>query len=108
MSGRRFTETVLAGVSAGVIGLDRQGRIELPNRAAGELLGHDVFGAIGQKLAERVPELAAMLGEVMEAPERATTGEVQVGPANRRRTFLVRLVGEQTAGAHRRLRGDLR
>ena len=31
---RRFTETVLAGVSAGVIGLDARGRIELPNRAA--------------------------------------------------------------------------
>ena len=29
---RRFTETVLAGVSAGVIGLDREGRIILPNR----------------------------------------------------------------------------
>lgn len=35
---RRFTETVLAGVSAGVIGLDAKGRIELPNRAASELL----------------------------------------------------------------------
>src|SRR5262249_59380778 len=31
---RRFTETVLSGVSAGVIGLDASGRIELPNRAA--------------------------------------------------------------------------
>ena len=31
---RRFTEAVLSGVSAGVIGLDAQGRIELPNRAA--------------------------------------------------------------------------
>ena len=35
---RRFTETVLSGVSAGVIGLDASGRIELPNRAADELL----------------------------------------------------------------------
>jgi two-component system nitrogen regulation sensor histidine kinase NtrY len=36
---RRFTELVLAGVSAGVIGLDQAGRIELPNRSARELLG---------------------------------------------------------------------
>ena len=36
---RHFTETVLSGVSAGVIGLDVRGRIELPNRAADELLG---------------------------------------------------------------------
>jgi two-component system, NtrC family, nitrogen regulation sensor histidine kinase NtrY len=38
---RRFTETVLAGVSAGVIGLDRDGRINLPNRSASLLLGVD-------------------------------------------------------------------
>ena len=31
---RRFTETVLSGVSAGVIGLDAEARVELPNRAA--------------------------------------------------------------------------
>ena len=31
---RRFTETVLSGVSAGVIGLDQEGRINLPNRSA--------------------------------------------------------------------------
>jgi two-component system nitrogen regulation sensor histidine kinase NtrY len=95
---RRFTETVLAGVSAGVIGLDRQGRIELPNKAAAELLGQDVFGAIGQSLRDRVPELAEMLDTVMRAPEKPLTGEVQVGPQRDRRTFLVRMAGEQTAG----------
>src|ERR1700722_16638172 len=42
---RRFTETVLTGVTAGVIGLDRQGRIHLPNRSASALLGVDLDGA---------------------------------------------------------------
>ena len=44
---RRFTETVLSGVSAGVIGLDASGRIELPNRAADELLG--MRSAVGDR-----------------------------------------------------------
>ena len=35
---RRFTEAVLAGVSAGVIGLDAEGRITLPNPSALTLL----------------------------------------------------------------------
>ncbi|MEK9724504.1 MAG: HAMP domain-containing protein, partial [Rhodospirillaceae bacterium] len=35
---RRFTETVLEGVSAGVIGLDVDGRIHLTNRSASDLL----------------------------------------------------------------------
>jgi two-component system, NtrC family, nitrogen regulation sensor histidine kinase NtrY len=95
---RRFTETVLAGVSAGVIGLDRQGRIELPNRAAADLLGQELFGAIGQKLVDRVPELAEMMAAIMDNPDKPQTGEVQVGPARNRRIFLVRMAGEQTAG----------
>jgi two-component system nitrogen regulation sensor histidine kinase NtrY len=94
---RRFTETVLAGVSAGVIGLDSQGRIELPNRAADELLGLDLLAATGQPLAEVVPELAALLREAMAAPDRARTTEVQTSPANRRRTLLVRIGAELTA-----------
>ena len=49
---RRFTETVLSGVSAGVIGLDQQGRINLPNRSASLLLGTDLDQHIGKDLAE--------------------------------------------------------
>ena len=58
---RRFTEAVLSGVSAGVIGLDAQGRIELPNRAADELLGVDLPAAIGRPLGEMVPEFAQLI-----------------------------------------------
>ena len=61
---RRFTETVLAGVSAGVIGLDADGHIELPNRAASELVDRDLMAAIDQPLAAVVPEFAALLAEV--------------------------------------------
>jgi two-component system nitrogen regulation sensor histidine kinase NtrY len=42
---RRFTEGVLAGVSAGVIGLDEQARINLPNRSASDLLSVDLSRA---------------------------------------------------------------
>ena len=105
---RRFTETVLSGVSAGVIGLDASGRIELPNRAADELLGRDLLAAIGRELADVVPEFADLLHEAAASPERARTAEIQIGPpsaaahaagADRRRS-----VGR----AHRRLRGDVR
>ncbi|PPR24451.1 MAG: hypothetical protein CFH40_00835, partial [Alphaproteobacteria bacterium MarineAlpha10_Bin3] len=39
---RQFTETVLSGISAGVIGLDANGRITLPNSASSELLGMEL------------------------------------------------------------------
>ena len=95
---RRFTETVLAGVSAGVIGLDAGGHVELPNRAASELVGHDLMSAIGASLGEVVPEFAPLLAEAAQSPERARTAEVQIGPASRRRTLLVR-IGTDGRGA---------
>src|SRR5947209_1908388 len=57
---RRFMEAVLAGVSAGVIGLDRNDRITLASRSAEKLLGLDGCKLIGRALAEAVPEFAAM------------------------------------------------
>jgi two-component system nitrogen regulation sensor histidine kinase NtrY len=95
---RRFTETVLSGVSAGVIGLDAQGRIELPNRAADELLGVDLLAATGRKLADMVPEFAPLIAEAQSAPERARTAEIQIGAGNRRRTLLVRIGADLTGG----------
>ncbi|HEX5327336.1 MAG TPA: PAS domain-containing sensor histidine kinase [Acetobacteraceae bacterium] len=99
---RRFTETVLSGVSAGVVGLDSQGRIELPNRAADELLGTDLLAATGQELAVTVPELAGLVHEALSDPRRAHMAEVQIGPPADRRTLLARigaeLPGERAAG----------
>ena len=94
---RRFTETVLSGVSAGVIGLDAAGRVELPNRAADELLGMDLLAAIGHPLATVVPEFAALLAQAEIEPERARTAEIQIGPPNLRRTLLVRIGAELSA-----------
>lgn len=99
---RRFTEIVLSGVSAGVIGLDAQGRIELPNRAADELLGKDLIAQVGQDMAAVVPEFGLLLRQASVQPDRAAMGEVAVGPPNRRRTLLVRIgaerSGERTEG----------
>ncbi len=95
---RRFTEAVLSGVSAGVIGLDAQQRIELPNRTASALLETDLMQAVGQRLDQVVPEFAALLREAGAQPERAQTAEVQHGAASSRRTLLVR-IGPEMRGA---------
>jgi two-component system nitrogen regulation sensor histidine kinase NtrY len=95
---RRFTETVLSGVSAGVIGLDAQGSIELPNRAASDLLRIDLPGEIGKRLDILVPELAPLLLCLMANPERPLTGEIQVGTQQAMRTLLVRIGPEMKGG----------
>ncbi len=95
---RRFTEAVLSGVSAGVIGLDAAGRIELPNRAADTLLGRDLMAALGQDLAGVVPEFAGLVRAGMAVPDRALTEEVRIGPASHRRTLLVRVGADRQGG----------
>ncbi|RZJ19277.1 MAG: PAS domain-containing sensor histidine kinase [Brevundimonas sp.] len=56
-----FIETVLSGVSAGVIGLDRKGRISAINDSAAELLGIGSQDVRGKALAKISPELSALL-----------------------------------------------
>ena len=91
---RRFTETVLTGVSAGVIGLDRFGRINLPNRSASSLLGVEIEQSIGQDLAEVAPEMAGLLDEAARRPDRLAQSQVQLARGTSMRTLLVRIAAE--------------
>ena len=101
---RRFTEAVLSGVSAGVVGLDDQGRIELPNRAASALLGVDLMMAIGQPLATLVPAFAGLVAAAHADPEGAHVAELQIGPSTGPRTLLAR-IGSDRTGANQRASG---
>jgi len=92
---RRFTETVLAGVSAGVIGLDRDGAVNLPNRSAVDYLALEAKTMIGRPMAELVPEMAPMLKAAGERPERSVQDEITLSRQGRTRTLLVRVVAEQ-------------
>ncbi len=58
----QFTETVLSGVSAGVIGLDREGRVSALNDSARELLALQGEALTGRALADVAPELDALIG----------------------------------------------
>ena len=57
---REFTEAVLGGVSSGVIGLDKDGKITLPNQAACELLGKSFDDLYGRDLTDIQPAFAPL------------------------------------------------
>lgn len=92
---RRFTEAVLAGVSAGVIGLDRHGNVELPNRSAAEWLGMAPEAMINRPLSEVAPEMAPMFEMVKRRPERAAQDELKLERDGRSRILLLRIVAER-------------
>jgi len=95
---RRFTETVLAGVSAGVIGLDTEGRIHLPNRSASELLATDLGGSLNRKLGEAVPEMADLLAKVMERPGQTQQAEIKIARDGQFHTLMVSIAAELLNG----------
>jgi two-component system, NtrC family, nitrogen regulation sensor histidine kinase NtrY len=88
---RRFTELVLSGVSAGVIGVDQAGRIELPNRSACELLSVDLTAHVGERLQDLVPEMAPFLTEAIESPQRPVEAQVNIERGGQTRNLLLRV-----------------
>ena len=95
---RRFTVTVLAGVSAGVIGLDQLGRVNLPNRSASLLLGTELDHHIGEELGEIVPEMAELIAAASLRPDRLAQSQVQLARRGRTHVLLVRIAAEQESG----------
>jgi len=58
---RRFTETILGGVSTGVISMDSQHNITLLNNAALDLLGLERKDLLGRHIATVLPESFALI-----------------------------------------------
>ncbi len=61
---RQFTELVLAGVSSGVIGIDKNQTITLPNRTALSMLRVDLAQVYGRKLVDIAPEFEELLADM--------------------------------------------
>ncbi len=91
---RRFTETVLTGVSAGVIGLDKNGLINLPNRSASALLLVDMEKYIGKKLSDAAPEMADLLEKAIHRPERLHQEEIKLFRKGETHTLIARIAVE--------------
>ncbi len=88
-SRRRFTESVLSGVSAGVIGLDGKGVVELANRRALELLNVPEEKLVGTDLSHTMPEVSELLVHAMK--ERAASGNVDLESDAQMRRLFVRI-----------------
>ena len=86
-SRRRFTEAVLSGASAGVIGVDGNGCVSILNRSAEKLIGRSEAGALGQPLAEVLPELAGIMAAAQSGAQRLTQDQVTINRNGRERNF---------------------
>lgn len=93
---RRFTEAVLAGVSAGVIGIDAASNVTIFNRSAQTLLGKTAAQMTGRPLATLHPDFADLHQLALSRPSGTAVGQVQAQINGRDVTFVVRITTERS------------
>lgn len=98
---RRFTEAVLSGVSAGVVGLDTKGRVTIANRSAYSLLETRPDAMVGRLFTEIVPEMAELVSQALDSKgsrKSAVQGQIDLVRAAHQHNFNVQVSNEGVAG----------
>jgi two-component system, NtrC family, nitrogen regulation sensor histidine kinase NtrY len=94
-SRRRFTEAVLSGASAGVIGVNADGRITILNRSAEQLIGRVESEALDRPLREVAPELGEIFSAARGSNQRLIQRQVTVTRDAQERNYSIRVTSEQ-------------
>ena len=88
---RAFTEAVLSGVPAGVIGVDTQGIVTVVNAAAERLLGDPGQTLVGAPVETFLPGLGPILQEARATRLRLHQGQAKLQRGGRERILNVRV-----------------
>ena len=91
---RQFTEAVVEGVSAGIVGLDPFGAITLVNLRAAEMVGADEISLVGKRIDEVIPALAPIIERAKSARRGTIRDQVEIGSGPDYRTYQVQLTRE--------------
>lgn len=75
---RQFIESVLAGVSAGIMGIDKNGILNLCNHRAGDLLSVDPALLRGHTLEKTAPEIEVLLQEALATPKTPLNKQIMI------------------------------
>lgn len=88
---RQFSEAVLSGVSAGVIGLSPKGRITLMNKSAETLLGQPSVRLIGQPIETALGPFASAYAKARESVDTIVEDQVEIEGASGMKNFDLRV-----------------
>lgn len=95
---REFTEAVLGGVSSGVIGLDSDRKITLPNNTSCQLLGFSDTDMIGKRLEDVVPEFTSLVTAGTTRRRKFAEDQIILTRGGRRLTLRARIASEKVDG----------
>jgi len=99
---RRFSEAVLSGVSAGVIGVDHEGIITIVNRSAAKMLTLRPENAVGRKLSEMLPHVGAVFEAGRDSGRSVYRDQATFYRGGAERTFDIQVTTEEVtaSGGH--------
>ncbi len=93
---RRFTEAVLAGVTAGVLGIDEAGRISLANASARTILGVGDADLANVPIEDILPELTPLIeGARGERGRPEQQAQIDIIRNGRQRILSVRVTSDR-------------
>lgn len=95
---RRFTETVLSGVSAGVIALSQDKKLSLYNRSSSTILERvGKTPSEDEHIIHFLPEITELLAKAESKPDDIAEGTITLGENDRSITLHVRVTVEHLA-----------
>ena len=93
---RRFTEAVLAGVTAGIVGIDERDTITLANASAAEMFGVPQERLAGKNIADILSDIGPILEQARAKSGRVSQSEItMLAKDMSRRILLVRVAVER-------------
>ncbi len=95
---RRFTEAVLGGVSAGVLGVDHHGKISIANRSALKLMNVSQRDIIGKDLSILSPELDGLFKKALLEKGTVVNEYLHLTISNQTRHFNVQVTEDEGEG----------
>ncbi|MBC6442122.1 MAG: PAS domain-containing sensor histidine kinase [Rhodobacteraceae bacterium] len=94
---RRMFDSVLSGVTAGVIGLNADGQITLMNEAAGQFLGLDPERDGMKQITQAVPEFSPLLQKLQDKHLTVAREEIRLTRTDSPEILLVRMAVRTSA-----------
>ena len=93
---RKFSESVLSGVYSGVIGLDKDLKINLPNVTATELLNISINKDYGKSILEVVPEFKNLIENFLKSDMNVVEDRIQIVRNDKILNLITRLVVQKS------------
>lgn len=102
---RAFMETVLSGVSSGVVGTDEKGNIKILNKTVESFAGINLKIIKGKKITTFIPETRQMMEKARKNPNKIISSEINIYKDGVQKVLLLRVASENASSKNGRANG---